>query len=263
MMARAPVADGPRRCARADAGATPQRPRLSLRCDHSGAGKASHWLISVCMDPSDSNPGTALLIIDMQRDFCDPRGYAAQAGMDVQLLRTPIAPILALRAQARRLGWRVIYTREGHRPDGSDCHPEKMRRSLAAGAAIGSAGPMGRLLIRGAHGHDLIDELVPLPGEPVVDKPGYGAFYQTDLELLLRSAGIQSLVLTGVTTDVCVHSTLREAVDRGFACTTVSDACAAGDLQLHAAALRMIHGEGNIFGRVVDTATLLQEMPAS
>jgi nicotinamidase-related amidase len=208
----------------------------------------------------DSPTRTALLIIDMQRDFCDPLGYAAQAGMDVDILRAPIRPILALREQARRLAMLVIYTREGHRADGSDCHGQKMRRSERAGAAIGSQGPMGRLLIRGQYGHDLIDELAPLSGEPIVDKPGYGAFYQTDLDLILRSRGITDLILTGVTTDVCVHSTLREAVDRGFACTTVADACAAGDPQLHAAALQMIRGEGNIFGRVADSATLLDEL---
>jgi nicotinamidase-related amidase len=202
---------------------------------------------------------TALLIIDMQRDFCDPGGYAAHAGIDVALLRAPIARIVALREQARRLGMMVIYTREGHRADGSDCHPQKRRRAQTAGAAIGSAGPLGRLLIRGEHGHDMVDELQPAPGEPVVDKPGYGAFYQTDLELLLRSGGIRNLVLTGVTTDVCVHSTLREAVDRGYACTTVADGCAAGDPQLHAAALRMIAGEGNIFGQVRSAAELLDE----
>lgn len=205
---------------------------------------------------------TALLIIDMQRDFCDPRGYAAQAGMDVSVLRRPIPVIQALRAAARAHGLLVIYTREGHRPDGSDCHPEKLRRSQRAGAPIGSPGPMGRLLVRGEAGHDMVDELRPAPGEPVVDKPGYGAFYQTDLELLLRSRGIARLVLTGVTTDVCVHSTLREAIDRGFACTTVADGCAAGDPQLHGAALRMIDGEGGIFGRVVSAQELLREWQA-
>jgi nicotinamidase-related amidase len=202
---------------------------------------------------------TALLIIDMQRDFCDPRGYAAQAGMDVAVLRRPIPVIRALRDAARTRGVMVIYTREGHRPDGSDLHPQKLRRSQRAGAGIGSSGPLGRLLIRGETGHDMVDELQPAPGEPVVDKPGYGAFYQTDLELMLRSRGIAQLVLTGVTTDVCVHSTLREAVDRGFSCTTVADGCAAGDAQLHAAALRMIDGEGGIFGRVVDGATIQRE----
>ena len=208
----------------------------------------------------EPHTATALLIIDMQRDFCDPRGYAAQTGIDVGLLRAPIAPIVALRAAARRRGLLVIYTREGHRSDGSDCHPQKLRRSQQAGAPIGSTGPLGRLLIRGQYGHDLIDELTPVAGEPVVDKPGYGAFYQTDLELLLRSRAIGHLILTGVTTDVCVHSTLREAVDRGFSCTTVADACAAADPLLHAAALRMIAGEGNIFGRVCDSASLLHEL---
>ena len=209
-----------------------------------------------------SSTDIALLIIDMQRDFCDPRGYAGQAGMDIAALRRPIPVIRALLDAARRHGILVIYTREGHRADGSDCHPEKLRRSQNAGARIGSSGPLGRLLIRGETGHDMIDELQPVPGEPVVDKPGYGAFYQTDLELLLRSRGIRQLVLTGVTTDVCVHSTLREAVDRGFSCSTVADGCAAADPQLHAAALRMIDGEGGIFGRVVDSATIQHEWAA-
>jgi len=200
---------------------------------------------------------TALLIIDMQRDFCDPRGYAAQAGVDVSLMRRPIPLIQALLAEARERGRCVIFTREGHRADLSDCHPAKLQRSIAAGARIGSQGPLGRLLVRGQYGHDLIDELAPAPGEPVLDKPGYGAFHATDLELLLRARSIEHLVFTGVTTDVCVHSTLREAVDRGFACTTVADACAAADPQLHEAALRMIAGEGGIFGAVCTGAQLL------
>jgi nicotinamidase-related amidase len=200
---------------------------------------------------------TALLIIDMQRDFCAPGGYAEQAGMDVQMLRTPLPLIRRLLAAARAAGHLVVHTREGHRPDLADCSPAKMARSIAAGGPIGSVGPMGRLLIRGEDGHDIIDELAPQAGEPVIDKPGYGAFYQTDLELILRSAGITQLVITGITTDVCVHSTLREAIDRGFECVTVADACAASDPDLHAAALAMIHGEGNIFGEVLDTGQVL------
>lgn len=158
---------------------------------------------------------------------------------------------------ARRAGYLVLFTRAGHRPDLSDCPPEKLARTSAAGAAIGSAGPMGRLLVRGEYGHDIIDEIPPATGEPVIDKPGYGAFYQTELELILRNAGISRLVLTGITTDVCVHSTLREAIDRGFRCIPVGDACAASNPDLHAAALAMIRGEGNIFGDVLDTAPML------
>lgn len=201
---------------------------------------------------------TALLIIDMQRDFCSSGGYGEQAGMDVQILRRPIPQILRLLEAARAASHLVIFTREGHRPDLSDCAPTKMARSIVSGGEIGKDGPMGRLLIRGEIGHDIIKELSPQPGEPVIDKPGYGSFYQTDLEIILRSAGVTRLVLTGITTDVCVHSTLREAIDRGFECITVDDACAASDPKIHAAALAMIHGEGNIFGEVLNTDEVLE-----
>jgi nicotinamidase-related amidase len=147
----------------------------------------------------------------------------------------------------------VVHTREGHQPDMSDCSPEKMRRSILAGAPIGSLGPMGRLLVRGEHGHDFIDELQPQKGEIVIDKPGYGAFYLTDLEGVLLSRHIHQLILCGVTTEVCVHSTLREAVDRGYSCITVGDATAASDPALQAPALAMIGVEGGIFGRVITT----------
>lgn len=200
----------------------------------------------------------ALLVIDMQRDFCSPGGYAEQAGMDIQRLRSPVPRIRRLLEMARADGCLVIHTREGHRTDLSDCSPAKMARSVTAGAPIGSQGPMGRLLVRGEYGHDIIDELAPRAGEPVIDKPGYGAFHQTDLELILRSAGIERLAITGITTDVCVHSTLREAIDRGFECYTVSDACAAAEPAIHDAALAMIAGEGNIFGQVMDTQQLLE-----
>jgi len=200
----------------------------------------------------------ALLVIDMQRDFCAPGGYAERAGMDVQRLRAPIPNIAALITAARGSGMTVIHTREGHRPDLADCPPMKRARSEAAGAGIGSTGPMGRLLIRGEYGHDIIDELAPQEGDIVVDKPGYGAFHQTDLASILCNRDISRLVLTGITTDVCVHSTLREAVDRGYECITVADACAAQDPQLHAAALNMIGGEGDIFGRVCRTDELLR-----
>ena len=206
---------------------------------------------------------TALLVIDMQRDFCSPKGYAAQAGLDVARLAGPIEHILRLLEAARRAGMLVVHTREGHRPDLSDCPVEKMRRSLQAGAPIGSAGPMGRLLIRGEYGHDFIDELQPATGELVIDKPGYGAFYQTDLALVLSSRRISQLILCGVTTEVCVHSTLREAVDRGYACVTVADATAASDPALQAPALAMIGVEGGIFGRVATTEQLLMAFPCA
>jgi biuret amidohydrolase len=174
----------------------------------------------------------ALLIIDMQRDFCDAAGYAARAGLDIARLAGTVERIRALLDAARAAGLTVVHTREGHLPDLSDCPPEKLRRSRAAGAEIGSAGPMGRLLVRGEYGHDIIDRLAPLPGEPVIDKPGYGAFFRTPLESVLCERGVRLLILCGVTTEVCVHSTLREAVDRGYRCITVDDACAASEAAL-------------------------------
>ena len=195
----------------------------------------------------------ALLVIDMQRDFCAPGGYADRTGMDIAALRRPIPQIQSLLQAAREHGHGVVHTREGHRADLSDCSPAKLERSVLAGVPIGSQGPLGRLLVRGEYGHDIIDELAPLAGEPVVDKPGYGAFHQTDLELILQSAGARRLVLAGITTEVCVHSTLREAVDRGYRCITVGDACAASDPDIHRAALAMTRGEGNILGQVCDT----------
>jgi nicotinamidase-related amidase len=206
---------------------------------------------------------TALLVIDMQRDFCAPGGYADLAGLDVSLLRAPIPVLQRLLAAARELGLLVIHTREGHRADLSDLTECKRMRAANAGAAIGTQGPLGRLLVRGEYGHDLIDELQPLTGEPVVDKPGYSAFASTDLDLLLRNRGIKALVVTGVTTEVCVSSTLRDAVERGYACTLVSDACASPYPELHAAALAMVEVEGGVFGRVCDSRQLLEEWSAS
>lgn len=207
------------------------------------------------------NPAhTALILIDMQRDFLDPGGYAATAGLDVSALCRPIPAIQNLLAAARRLGMLVVHTREGHRPDLSDCPPAKLERSRAAGAEIGSAGPLGRLLVRGEFGHDLIDELQPLPNEPVIDKPGYGAFHQTDLAQLLRNRGICNLVLSGVTTEVCVHSTLREAVDRGYRCVLAGDACGSAHSHLHDAALQMVEVEGGIFGRVADSSSIIAQL---
>ena len=193
----------------------------------------------------------ALLIIDMQRDFLDPQGYIAQGGVDVSVLRTIIPNVRRLLEAARGAGLRVIHTREGHRRDLSDLPAVKARRSARAGAAIGSLGPLGRLLVRGEPGHAIIPELEPLATETVIDKPGFGAFYATDLEHLLRGARIQALTIAGVTTDICVHSTLREAVDRGFECVTVGDACAAAEPAIHAAMLACIDGEGGILGRVM------------
>jgi nicotinamidase-related amidase len=202
---------------------------------------------------------SALLVIDMQRDFLDPLGYVAQTGVDVSILRGTIAPVRRLLAAARAGTIPVIHTREGHRTDLSDLTVFKQRRAAGSGAPIGSVGPLGRLLVRGEPGHAIIADVAPLPGETVIDKPGFGAFYATDLELILRAAGISALTIAGVTTDICVHSTLREAVDRGFDCTTVADACAAGDPAVHAAMLTCIAGEGGILGRVLDTDAVVAE----
>lgn len=201
----------------------------------------------------------ALIVIDMQRDFCAPGGYADRAGLDIGRLRAPIPAILRLLDGARALGMLVVHTREGHRPDLTDLPESKRLRAEKAGAPIGQPGPLGRLLVRGEYGHDLIDELRPLAGEPVIDKPGYSAFAHTDLELLLRNTGVEELVLCGVTTEVCVSSTLRQAVDLGFACTLVSDACGSAYPHLHEAALEMVGVEGGVFGRILDSHTLLAE----
>ncbi|TCJ18578.1 cysteine hydrolase [Parasulfuritortus cantonensis] len=200
---------------------------------------------------------TALLIIDMQRDFLDPGGYAAAAGLDVAALRRPLPAIRRLLERARRLRLPVVHTREGHRPDLSDCPPAKLARSRAAGAEIGSAGPLGRLLVRGEAGHDIVAELYPRAGEAVVDKPGYGAFHGTALEAILDNQGVERLLIAGVTTEVCVHSTLREATDRGYRCILVGDACGSGHPELHRAALAMVALEGGIFGTVMTTDQVL------
>ena len=205
---------------------------------------------------------SALIIIDMQRDFLEPSGYAATAGLDVTALRRPIPTIRLLLNHARRCGMLVVHTREGHRPDLSDCPPAKLLRSRQAGAKIGSAGPLGRLLIRGESGHDIIDELQPLCCEPVVDKPGYGAFHQTDMAQILQTRGIRRLFICGVTTEVCVHSTLREATDRGYECVLIPDACGSSYPDLHDAALKMVTIEGGVFGRVADARSVIAELSA-
>ena len=210
------------------------------------------------------NPNrTALIIIDMQKDFLDPRGYASKAGMDVSILRKIIPSVSRLLACARSLDMLVIHTREGHSPDLSDCPSTKLERSRVAGAEIGSVGPLGRLLIRGQSGHDFIRELRPLLCEQIVDKPGYGAFHHTDLDPLLKTLDIHHLLICGVTTEVCVHSTLREAVDRGYSCTLISDACGSAFPELHAAALKMVAVEGGIFGKVADTRAVIAELENS
>jgi nicotinamidase-related amidase len=206
------------------------------------------------------NGATALLVIDMQRDFLDPEGYIARTGVDIRGLRAIIPNVSRLLGAARKNHVRVIHTREGHRPDLSDLPVVKARRAARAGAPIGSTGPLGRLLVRGEPGHAIIAELEPLATEAVIDKPGFGAFHATDLEHLLRVGGMRTLIIAGVTTDICVHSTLREAVDRGFDCVTAGDACAAGDPAIHHAMLACIDGEGGILGRVANTDAIVSAL---
>lgn len=196
---------------------------------------------------------TALIIIDMQRDFLEPGGFGAALGNDVSRLSPAIAPCQAMLAAARAAGLLVIHTREGHRPDLSDAPPAKVFRA-PEGMRIGDRGPMGRILIRGEAGHDIIPELAPAPGEPVIDKPGKGAFYQTELELMLRNRGIDTLLVAGVTTEVCVHTTIREGNDRGWRCVALADCCASYFPEFHAAALAMISAQGGIFGWVAQSA---------
>jgi nicotinamidase-related amidase len=204
----------------------------------------------------------ALVIIDMQRDFLLPGGFGAALGNDVSLLQAAVAPCQRALAAARRAGLLVIHTREGHRPDLSDAPPAKLARGAPA-LRIGDAGPMGRILVRGEWGHDIVDELAPAPGEVVLDKPGKGAFHQTDLEQVLRNRGIDTLLLAGVTTEVCVHTTLREGNDRGYRCVVLADACASYFPEFHRVALAMVHAQGGIFGWVAEVSALVNALAPS
>ena len=203
---------------------------------------------------------TALVLIDMQRDFLEPGGFGALLGNDVAMLTRVIEPLTAVLDAARTAGMMVIHTREGHRPDLSDCPPSKLARGHLD-TPIGGEGPNGRVLVRGERGHGIVEELAPIGDEIVLDKPGKGAFYATDLELLLRNAQITSLVVTGVTTEVCVHTTVREANDRGFECLVLSDCVGSYFPEFQEVGLRMIAAQGGIFGWVASSQDLLTHLP--
>ncbi len=204
---------------------------------------------------------TAFVIIDMLRDFLEPGGFGAALGNDVSLLAAAIEPIRLVLQAARQTGILVIHTREGHRPDLSDAPPLKVERGDPT-TRIGAPGPMGRILIRGEAGHDIIPQLYPVDGEPVIDKPGKGAFYQTDLDLMLRNRGIDTLMVAGVTTEVCVNTTIREANDRGYRCIALSDGCASYFPHFHEVGLAMIKAQGGIFGWVSDSAKAVSAIRA-
>jgi biuret amidohydrolase len=212
----------------------------------------------------DAEPGpiavdperTAIVMIDMQRDFLEPGGFGETLGNDVSLLGKAVGPAKKLIEAARKLKMLIVHTREGHRPDMADAPPAKVERG-APSLRIGDPGKMGRILIRGEAGHDIIPELYPADGEPVIDKPGKGSFYATDLQTILQNRRIENLIVGGVTTEVCVHTTVREANDRGYRCIVAADACGSYFPEFHEMGLKMIKAQGGIFGWVSDATRIL------